>query len=112
MAWHLGYPLSQTLFTSVYIENMLQSSPETIQGADFLKNCAAEAPRDPMLGALRAYCLGVVKACCYVNERIKYEHSYEVGLPLASLYPVAMTDSHQGRRLRDKYVQPVAAGKH
>ena len=112
MAWHLGYPLSQTLFTSVYIENMLQSSPETIQGADFLKNRAAEAPRDPMLGALRAYCLGVVKACCYVNERIKYEHSYEVRLPPSALPPAAMTDGHPGRGLRDKYVQPVAPGEH
>lgn len=82
MAWHLGYPLSQTLFTSVYIEKMLQSPPETIQDADFIKGRAANAPRDAMHGALRAYCLGVVKACCYVNERIKYEHSYEVNMSL------------------------------
>ncbi len=80
MAWHLGYPLSQTLFTSVYIESMLQSAPTTIQDADFIKDRAPDAPRDPMHGALRAYCLGVIKACYYVNERIKYEHSYEVWL--------------------------------
>lgn len=80
MAWHLGYPLSQTLFTSVYIEKMLQSPPETIRDADFIKNRPANTPRDAMHGALRAYCLGVVKACCYVNERIKYEHSYEVSV--------------------------------
>jgi hypothetical protein len=78
MAWHLGYPLSQTLFTSVYIENMLQSAPATIQDADFIKDRAPDTPQDPMHGALRAYCLGVIKSCYYVNERIKYEHSYEV----------------------------------
>ena len=78
MAWHLGYPLAQTLFTSVYIDTMLRSPPMTIRDADFLKDRAPYAPRDPMLGALRAYCLGLVKACYFVNERVKYEHSYEV----------------------------------
>jgi N-alpha-acetyltransferase 35, NatC auxiliary subunit len=78
MAWHLGYPLSQTLFTSVYIEKMLQPTPETIEDADFIRDRPAGSRRDPMHGALRAYCLGLLKACGYVNERIKYEHSYEV----------------------------------
>lgn len=84
MAWHLGYPLSQTLFTSVYIEKMLQPVPETIEAADFIRDRAANTRRDPMHGALRAYCLGLLKACGHVNERIKYEHSYEVNrLPIS-----------------------------
>jgi hypothetical protein len=103
MAWHLGYPLSQTLFTSVYIEKMLQTSPETIQDADFIKNRPADAPRDPMHGALRAYCLGVVKACCYVNERIRSEHSYEVSVSLL-LGSSGSTDVRQGRGLRHKHI--------
>jgi hypothetical protein len=78
MAWHLGYPLSQTLFTSVYVEKMLNPAPKTLQDADFIRGRTDELPRDPMHAALRAYCLGLLKSCYYVNERIKNEHSYEV----------------------------------
>lgn len=81
MAWHLGYPLSQTLLTSVYIEAMLMPSPNNIQEAHFIRDPDSTAATDPMATVLRAYCLGLLKACCYVNEHIKNEHSYEVGLP-------------------------------
>jgi hypothetical protein len=78
MAWHLGYPLSQTLFTSVYIEKMLEPEPTSLDEADFVRDRSADAPRDPMLNVLRAYCLGLLKSCWYVNERIMFEHYYEV----------------------------------
>ena len=80
MAWHLGYPLSQTLLTNVYIEAMLNPSPETIEDANFVRARRAGETRDPMLTVLRAYILGLLKACWYVNERIKYEHYYEVSI--------------------------------
>lgn len=79
MAWHLGYPLSQTLLTNVYIEAILVPSPSTIDEADFIKDRDPDTPRDPMFAVLRAYCLGLLKACWYVNDRIKFEHYYEVG---------------------------------
>lgn len=50
-------------------------TPETIEQADFVSD---QAERDPMLVVLRAYCLGLLKACYHVNERIKGEHYYEV----------------------------------
>jgi len=78
MAWHLGYPLSQTLLTNVYIEAILMPTPLTIEEADFLRDQPAGAPRDPMFTVLRAYCLGLLKSCWYVTERIKFEHYYEV----------------------------------
>lgn len=84
MAWHLGYPLSQTLFTSVYLEGLMMPAPETIADAYFTRNSGDLSHTDPMLLILRAYCLGLLKACWYVNERIKFEHYYEVrclGLP-------------------------------
>jgi len=28
MAWHMGHPLSQTLFTSLYIDRILTSNPK------------------------------------------------------------------------------------
>jgi hypothetical protein len=76
MAWHLGYPLSQTLFTNVYIEAILMPRPTSVEEADFVRIHNGE--KNPMLVVLRAYCLGLLKACSYVNERIKFEHYYEV----------------------------------
>lgn len=81
MAWHLGYPLSQTLFTSVYLEGLMMPAPETISDAYFTRNSDDLSHNDPMLLILRAYCLGLLKACWYVNERIKFEHYYEVRCP-------------------------------
>ncbi|KAJ4004470.1 N-alpha-acetyltransferase, non-catalitic subunit [Fusarium irregulare] len=78
MAWHQGYPLSQTLFTSVYAEALLTPTPRTVEDARFVRNAAAESSgNSSMLEILRAYCLGLLKACGYVNERIRSEHYYE-----------------------------------
>lgn len=77
MAWHLGYPLSQTLFTNVYIEGMLMPFPNTIQEAHFIRD-GDVISQDPVASILRAYCLGLLKSCHFVNERIKSEHYYEV----------------------------------
>ncbi|PFH62057.1 hypothetical protein XA68_15265 [Ophiocordyceps unilateralis] len=77
MSWHLGYPLSQTLFTSVHVEALLMPTPATVHEACFVRHADATANQQPMLRVLRAYCLGMLKACGYVNERIKSEHYYE-----------------------------------
>jgi len=81
MAWHLGYPLSQTLFTNVYIEAILMPTPTTIDGANFTQETGGPLPASPMFSILRAYCLGLLKACGYVNEHIKAQHFYEVSPP-------------------------------
>lgn len=77
MSWHLGYPLSQTVFTSVYVESLLMPNPMNIEQAQFVRRQDAEANQEPMLQVLRAYCLGMIKACGYVNQRVQSEHSYE-----------------------------------
>lgn len=78
MAWHLGYPLSQTLFTCVYVEALLMPNPRGIDEAKFVRKNGAKANNSLMLRILRAFCLGLLKSCLYVNERVKSEHSYEV----------------------------------
>ncbi|KJZ75053.1 hypothetical protein HIM_05539 [Hirsutella minnesotensis 3608] len=77
ISWHLGYPLSQTLFTSVYVEALLMPTPLKIDDAQFVRFGRVETNQQPMSMVLRAYCLGMLKACGYVNERIKSEHYYE-----------------------------------
>ena len=83
MAWNLGNPLSQTLFTNVYIEALLMPFPQTIDEAHFVRGSKGalahcEMDKDPVAAILRAYCLGMLKSCHFVNERIKSEHYYEV----------------------------------
>ncbi|KAI1472102.1 Mak10-domain-containing protein [Daldinia caldariorum] len=77
MAWHLGYPLSQTLFTSVYIESLMNPHPASIDEAEFIRDPRAREKQPKLLFVLRAYCLGLIKACCYVNELVKDELYYE-----------------------------------
>ncbi|KAI8630836.1 Mak10-domain-containing protein [Xylariaceae sp. FL1651] len=77
MAWHLGYPLSQTLLTSVYVEALMNPRPTTIEEVNFTR-----VPQDPimkssLLFVLRSYCAGLLKACCLVNELMKEELYYE-----------------------------------
>lgn len=78
MSWHVGYPLSQTIFTSVYVEALLMPEPGSTTPAYFVRDGDIKADEQPMLEVLRAYILGMLKTCGYVNERIKGEHFYEV----------------------------------
>lgn len=80
MAWHLGYPLSQTLLTSVYIEALLNPTPTNITEANFIRDPELRNKQPKLLFILRAYCVGLVKACHYVNEIVKEELCYEVGI--------------------------------
>ena len=77
MAWHMGHPLSQSLFTSAYLERLMWPEPKTLEQARFDRNTLPE--RNQMLhSVLRAYCLGLVKTCDFVHRRITMEHFYEV----------------------------------
>ncbi|KAL2195676.1 Mak10 subunit, NatC N-terminal acetyltransferase-domain-containing protein [Corynascus similis CBS 632.67] len=105
MAWHLGYPLSQTIFTSVYIERMLNPAPRTLQDADFIKNGGDGSLRDPMHRALRAYCLGLLKSCYYVNERIKHEHSYEEEDFVTNTYNRSLLETIDRYEIRDEIME-------
>lgn len=63
--------------------------PRSIEEATFVRNGNHDPNEQLMLQVLRAYCLGMLKSCGYVNERIKSEHYYEVSLP----YPGNNNDS-------------------
>lgn len=52
--------------------------PSSLHDAVFVRDRASQANDQAMLQVLRAYCLGMLKACGYVNERIRSEHFYEV----------------------------------
>ncbi|RWA09933.1 hypothetical protein EKO27_g5156 [Xylaria grammica] len=75
MAWHLGYPLSQTLLTSVYIDALMKPCPP---GTDDITGIPADLSAEPISRfILRAYCCGLLKACFFINECMKEELYYE-----------------------------------
>lgn len=76
MAWHQGYPLSQTLFTSVYIDKLLWPDPRSLEEAQFYRGdikVATEAMHD----ILRAYCLATIKCCDFVITKITSRDYFE-----------------------------------
>ncbi|KAB5583684.1 Mak10 subunit, NatC N-terminal acetyltransferase-domain-containing protein [Coniochaeta sp. 2T2.1] len=106
MAWHLGYPLSQTLFTNVYIEAMLMPLPQTIKEAHFIRDGQGAADynvmdKNPVSSILRAYILGLLKSCHFVNERIKAEHYYEEEDFVTNTYHRSLLDHFDLEDIRD-----------
>ncbi|KAI0202502.1 Mak10-domain-containing protein [Astrocystis sublimbata] len=77
MAWHQGYPLSQTILTSVYIEALMNPRPDTLDDVNFTRHSTPPPKESSLLFALRAYCAGLVKACSFVNDTIREETYYE-----------------------------------
>ena len=54
--------------------------PDSIDEAEFIRDPQAREKQPKLLFVLRAYCLGLIKACCFVNELVKDELYYEVRL--------------------------------
>lgn len=81
----MGHPLSQTLFTSIYLDRLLWPVARSLEKARFIRedhNKAAPKEGDDGNGlvsvVLRAYCVALVKACDLVHARVSAEYYYEV----------------------------------
>lgn len=76
MAWHQGYPLSQTIFTSHYIDKILNSNSDDIATSHF--RTKAPSSKDHLVDlVLHAYCLSLIKGCDLVIQKITSTHYYE-----------------------------------
>lgn len=79
MSWHEGYPLSQTLFTSLHLNNLLSSDNKPLD--KLLLHTSQYDKSEPgytlATKVLRAYCLGIAKSCDLVIREILSEHYYE-----------------------------------
>jgi N-alpha-acetyltransferase 35, NatC auxiliary subunit len=77
MAWHAGYPLARTLFTSHYIDRLLSSDGRQMDDFQFRNDPSAPLnPKDkesrPLVHkVLRAYCIGLIKCCGCALEEIE-----------------------------------------
>lgn len=94
MSWHQGYPLSQTLFVSVHIDRLLWPEPRTLSEAFFHRPSKTSPAakfgshddsqsycypggKSPLLMLLRAYCLGLIKYCDNVIQRVTSRDYFE-----------------------------------
>ncbi|KAG9195803.1 hypothetical protein G6011_00924 [Alternaria panax] len=78
MAWHTGYPLSQTLFTSVYIDKLLWPETKILSQSQFYRGDIPDERRPgPLLQVLRAYCLALIKGCDFVIAKITGRDYFE-----------------------------------
>ncbi|KAI5290811.1 hypothetical protein KEM54_000372 [Ascosphaera aggregata] len=95
-AWHMGRSISQTLFTSIYIDRILWPVPRSLESARFDRSVegrhtAYQNVSNPDTGntttpsiapelvslVLRAFCVALVKACDRVHNRITLEYFFE-----------------------------------
>ena len=74
----MGYPLSQTIFTSLHINRILMSTPLGVEDTHFDKKVGYSSDEPLTARILRAYCLGLIKTCSFVINRVKSEHFFEV----------------------------------
>lgn len=79
VAWHDGYPLSQTVFTSLHIDRLLapdNSPPYTFMYAQDLGSVTTH--QDVLLHkVLRSYCIALVKCCQSVLQLVQSQNFYE-----------------------------------
>ncbi|EZF34210.1 hypothetical protein H109_03102 [Trichophyton interdigitale MR816] len=83
VAWHMGHPLSQTLFTSIHLDHLLWPVPKSLEDARFDGNKAIPKKTEENVAGgivtvvLRAYCVALIKACACIRERVASEFYYE-----------------------------------
>ncbi|KAL9104451.1 MAG: hypothetical protein Q9163_000603 [Psora crenata] len=77
MAWHMGFPLSQSLFNSYYIDCLLWPMPKSLDEARFDRDGAPMKGNELLHVVLRAYCLGLIKTCDFVHRMISAEKVIE-----------------------------------
>ncbi|KAI9662182.1 MAG: hypothetical protein M1829_006164 [Trizodia sp. TS-e1964] len=78
MAWHKGSPLSQTVFTCLYIDKLTWPEHKALEDIQFGKlDNNQTAPGGLVHQVLRPVCLGLLKCCDFVQKRIFAKHCYE-----------------------------------
>lgn len=77
MAWHQGYPLSQSLFSCHYIDVLLWPEPKSLDECQFHRGGRPREADDPLLKILRALCVGLIKCCNLVVQLVLESHYFE-----------------------------------
>ncbi|KAL8660163.1 MAG: hypothetical protein Q9226_000069 [Calogaya cf. arnoldii] len=107
MAWHMGHPLSQSLFTSYHIDRLLWPEPKKLEEACFDRQ-APMAGNGMLHVVFRAYCLSLIKCCDHAHRRIGAEHYYEEEDFVSNLYNRNLLSNFDGvqiQMLMDKAIR-------
>ena len=80
MAWHMGHPLSQSVFSSFYIDKLLWPEPKTLEEVRFDREGKSGDGNPIVHLVLRAYCVALIKACGFVYHTICSQHFHEASL--------------------------------
>ena len=99
VAWYMGYPLSQTLFTSIYINLLLWPEPQALEKAQFTASANTISPL--VQKVLRSYCLATVKSGDFFRGMVISQHYFEVSR--ACLYVEVSTERNRKRILQRSY---------
>ena len=95
----MGYPLHQTLYSSHYIDRLLNPEPESFEEAVFDRD-GNKLPGNELLHVvLRAFCLGVIKTCDCVHYRISTEKHFEV----SASYQLQIIHRRRNNHLKQSY---------
>jgi N-alpha-acetyltransferase 35, NatC auxiliary subunit len=109
MAWHEGYPLAQTVFTSHYIDRLLSFDARIIERIQFSQNGAETRGGHLLHVVLRAYCIGLIKCCDYALDEIS--RSLEGGGTRVNFYEDEDFSGHTyGRELFTSIPKPAVLG--
>ncbi|KKZ64641.1 hypothetical protein EMCG_09449 [[Emmonsia] crescens] len=119
VAWHSGHPLSQTLFTSIYLDRMLWPVPKSLDEASFdrldnkqqVNNHKKDEQEDDASApkgqwgelinlVLRAYCLALIKACDCVNSKVSSEYFHEEEDFVTQLYNRSLLADVESARIQ------------
>ncbi|PYI36932.1 Mak10-domain-containing protein [Aspergillus indologenus CBS 114.80] len=103
MAWHMGHPLSQTLFTSLYLDRLLWPVPKTLENAHFGRGQSQSNEKVPDMVhvVLRAYCLALVKSCDFVHARVTTEYYFEEEDFVTQLYNRTLLSQFDSKHFHD-----------
>ncbi|EMC96229.1 hypothetical protein BAUCODRAFT_139082 [Baudoinia panamericana UAMH 10762] len=76
-AWHDGYPLSQTIFTSLHVDRLISpdNHPPYLLHRSDLDNTTLSSGL--VHHVLRAYCLALIKSCALVLHTVQSQNFYE-----------------------------------
>ncbi|KAK5111772.1 hypothetical protein LTR62_004692 [Meristemomyces frigidus] len=80
MGWHDGYPLSQTIFTSLHVDRLLSpdNKPPYTLRLNARRDIQAMSTTDGVVHiVLRAYCLALLKSCALVLHTVQSQNFYE-----------------------------------
>ncbi|KAL8718478.1 MAG: hypothetical protein Q9225_004392 [Loekoesia sp. 1 TL-2023] len=95
MAWHMGHPLSTSLFTSYHLDRLLWPEPKKLEDARFDRSGGSNAGNGMLHIVLRAYCIALIKCCNFVHRRIGTEHYYEEEDFVSNLYNRTLLDNFE-----------------